>query len=368
MQIIKGQTIENRKLLSETIGVLRFPLMVGVVLAHIGIVGKSNNVFVNIFINYFLESFIRIPVPLYFFISGFLFFYGIESFGVREYREKLKNRVKRLLLPYLLWGVFSIVVKYISYLLGQDDASFLFDDGWFKWIYYVVWDPFNFQLWFIRDLFLVVLISPIIYFLIKRLGLVFVMLLGGAWLFWHKNIFALFGLEYYIVTGNVFGVLGYNFVSLFFFSFGAWFSIFNKDMILIFKRIFPMAVVLYLSCTVLKFVLNDVYVVEVFHGLSLLFGVITIMIFAYIFVTKGWVKRNLFLEQGSQFIYYYHVLFLKYYAVVLYHLGLLHTDSSFVYSLVYLSVPIITILLGLGLYKVGMRWCPKVMKIALGLK
>ena len=26
------------------------------------------------------------------------------------------------------------------------------------------------------------------------------------------------------------------------------------------------------------------------------------------------------------------------------------------------------ILLGLGLYKVGMRWCPKVMKIALGLK
>ena len=126
MQIIKGQTIENRKLLSETIGVLRFPLMVGVVLAHIGIVGKSNNVFVNIFTNYFLESFIRIPVPLYFFISGFLFFYGIENFRLVDYKNKLMNRVKRLFIPYvcsvvalsLMWkwmldGNFGIINDYL---------------------------------------------------------------------------------------------------------------------------------------------------------------------------------------------------------------------------------------------------------------
>ena len=360
--------MNNRKLLSETIGVLRFPLMVGVVLAHIGFVDKSNNMFVNIFENYFLESFIRIPVPLYFFISGILFFYGTESFGFREYRDKLKNRVKRLLLPYLLWGVFSIVVKYISYLLGQDDASFLFDDGWFKWIYYVVWDPVNYQLWFVRDLFLVILISPIIYLLIKRLKFVFVLIIAFAWLCWHENIFALFGLEYYVVTGNVFGVLGYNFVSLFFFSFGAWFSIFRKDVILIFKRISPMSVIFYLCCTILKFVLNDVYVVEVFHRLSLLFGLITIVTIAYMLVKNGKVKRNMFLESGSQFIYYYHVLFITYYAVALYHLEVFNIDNSFVYSLVYLSVPIVTILLGLGLYKVGMRWCPKVMRVILGMR
>ena len=88
MNFFKNQTIDDRRVLSETIGILRFPLMLGVVLAHVGIVGNSNNVFINIFGNYFLESFIRIPVPLYFFISGFLFFYGVDNMAVeRKYTE-----------------------------------------------------------------------------------------------------------------------------------------------------------------------------------------------------------------------------------------------------------------------------------------
>jgi pyrroline-5-carboxylate reductase len=45
----------------------------------------------------------------------------------------------------------------------------------------------------VRDLFLVVLISPIIYFLIKRLKFVFVLITAFVWLCWHKTVFDLFG-------------------------------------------------------------------------------------------------------------------------------------------------------------------------------
>lgn len=86
-------------------------------------------------------------------------------------------------------GCVGCFCKVCVFLGGED--SLLFED-YFKWIYFVVWDPINYQLWFIRDLFLVVLISPLIYFLLKRLKFWFVLSLGGAWLFWHKNIFALF--------------------------------------------------------------------------------------------------------------------------------------------------------------------------------
>ena len=360
-------SIENKKYLSETIGVLRFPLMVCVVLIHTIIPNQTQHLFVDWFDSYVIESFVRIAVPLFFFISGFLFFNGVDRFGRSEYWDKLKKRVKRLLVPYILCGVFAIFVKYVFFLLGEDDSVYLFDN-YYKWIYYVLWDPINYQLWFVRDLFLVVLISPLIYFLLKRLKFVFVLLLGGAWLLWHKNIFALFDLEYIIITGNIFGVLGFDFVSLFFFSFGAWFALFNKNFASEFKRLFPGTIVLYLGCTIGKFVCNDGYFAEIFNRLAIVFGLISAVAIVYMFVKRGKVKRSMFLEQGSQFIYYYHVLFLICYFKVLFHLHLFEVESTFVYFGVYISCPIITILLGLWLYKIGMRYMPRVMNFVLGLK
>lgn len=359
--------VDNRKLLSETIGVLRFPLMMCVVLIHVDIFNLDNHLFVNILDRYLVESFVIIAVPLFFFISGFLFFIGVDRFGSVEYLVKTKKRIIRLGIPFLLWGVLALVIKYISYRFGCEDVAYMFDHP-LKWIYLVVWKPINYPLWFIRDLIFIILISPVIYFLIKRLRFVFVLLVGMAWLCWHKNIFELFGIELYLRSQNIFDVDGLDFVSLFFFSFGAWFALEGRDFTLDFKRLFSIAIVLYVGCTVCKFVVVDEYCAEIFNRLAILFGLMSAVVIVYELVRTGKVKRNMFLESGSQFIYYYHAIFIMYYIKVLYHLGLLHTDSSFVYSLVYLSVPIITILLGLGLYKVGMRWCPKVMKIALGLK
>ena len=271
MEALKEENIDNKKYLLETIGVLRFPLMVFVCLIHIYIPNQEERLLVDIFDSCVVDSFVHIAVPLFFFISGFLFFYGIEEFGRVEYWNKLTKRVRRLLVPYLFWGIFAIVVRYMQYSLGEDDIAYLFD-GWLKWIYYIVWQPINYQLWFVRDLFIVVLLSPIIYFFIKKLNFLFVLILGAGWLFWHKNIFALFDLKYYILSGNVFDVLGFDFVSLFFFSFGAWFALYKRDFSLVFKRLLFLELVLYVVSIICKFVVGDEYFVEIFTSIT--FGIL----------------------------------------------------------------------------------------------
>lgn len=74
MKTVKNQNTDNRKYLSETIGVLRFPLMICVVLRHIYIPNKGKYFFVNEIDHFMIETFTLIAVPLFFFISGFLFF------------------------------------------------------------------------------------------------------------------------------------------------------------------------------------------------------------------------------------------------------------------------------------------------------
>ena len=77
----------NDELLSKTIGYLRFPLAVGVVLIHnkmgeINIQGDVINYkdwpWLSHTMDFFSAVLPTIAVPLFFFISGFLFFYNVD--------------------------------------------------------------------------------------------------------------------------------------------------------------------------------------------------------------------------------------------------------------------------------------------------
>ena len=69
----------SEKLQSDTITWLRFPLIVGVVFIHDNITLGQNSEIINPFwfdcvIRLFSDVFPRVCVPLFFIISGFLFF------------------------------------------------------------------------------------------------------------------------------------------------------------------------------------------------------------------------------------------------------------------------------------------------------
>lgn len=48
-------------------------------------------------------------VPIFFLISGYLFFQGLHEWDTKTWKRKIRSRVKTLLIPYILWILFFIL-------------------------------------------------------------------------------------------------------------------------------------------------------------------------------------------------------------------------------------------------------------------
>lgn len=112
-------------------------------------------------------------VPMFFFISGLLFFKGIKS--VKDCFTKIKQRVSSLLVPYIIWNLV-FVGWYVAMAFTPGVSQFVNSDmiGHLSWhdpegtLSFLFLEPAGFHLWFLRDLFLYMLLSPILYMAIKR--------------------------------------------------------------------------------------------------------------------------------------------------------------------------------------------------------
>ena len=103
----------NDELQSKTIAFLRFPLIVGVVLIHcyykelpiggVKVPVMDEYPIYKLIADLFSQVLARTAVPLFFLISGYLFFYK-SSFSWPMYGSKLRKRAQTLLLPYLFWN------------------------------------------------------------------------------------------------------------------------------------------------------------------------------------------------------------------------------------------------------------------------
>lgn len=170
----------------------------------------------------FSEGLCRVAVPIFFLISGYLFFVRLEEWNTAVWREKLKNRVNTLLIPYLIWNLISLL-----YLLGRSYLAFVLlnigDDFDIAAGYHAFgglrafWDsgtgglPNNYPLWFIRDLMVFVTLAPVIHHYVRKTGIAGLILLYTAYLI------------------QLWKVPGLSLEGLFFFSFGAFLSIRKMD-------------------------------------------------------------------------------------------------------------------------------------------
>ena len=99
---------------SKIISFLRFPLIAGVVLIHAygGLtmqgkdMGSLNEYPINDAIQYLFSRILTsVCVPCFFFISGYLFY-------IKEndcYKNKIRKRIKTLLIPYLFWNALILL-------------------------------------------------------------------------------------------------------------------------------------------------------------------------------------------------------------------------------------------------------------------
>lgn len=178
------------------------------------------------FIEHFMGSGLcSVAVPLFYIISGYLFFLSMPK-GVLSIKDKLKKRCRTLLVPYLIANILTFIFYLILgliatkvTLIGQAVNFNVLDiisyEGFWGTLYLVfVNPPIAFQLWFVRDLMCVMLISPLIYISIRQLikmggGKLWLIIIGLLFVFMYKTIF---------VTAFVW------------FSLGSWLSLYKIDL------------------------------------------------------------------------------------------------------------------------------------------
>lgn len=147
--------------------------------------------------NWFIQNFIsngltRIAVPMFFLISGFLFFLD-QKFELKDIWVKIKKRFRTLVLPYLIWTLFGLLLYFTLQSIPQSQSFFtkklIKDYTFLEWMNAIFNEPIPYQLWFLKDLIVMVFLSPIIYFAVKNTREVFLCIVFGFWLFNQDTIF-----------------------------------------------------------------------------------------------------------------------------------------------------------------------------------
>ena len=206
---------------------LRFPMIVLVTFAHsYGRVEDSFALLASDWNTYgFLkllvsQTLVKVAMPVFFIMSGYLFFANVDKWDVATYKKKILRRVKTLLIPYLIWNLL-MAIKLKTFSMSMlwsywNPAGTQID--WFGHEQLMT-APANMPLWFLRDLMVVSLLTPIIYILVRKFG---------YWLMAVLTVLYLSG-----VCAFIPGLSAY---AVFFFTLGAFFSIRRTDLIEIFKR------------------------------------------------------------------------------------------------------------------------------------
>lgn len=345
-------------ILSKTIMFLRFPLIVSVVFIHTGLEGVMINgtLLVNegqfpiysLLHHVVTNELARIAVPLFFFTSGFLFFYR-SYFSVQAYQKKIKKRVRTLLVPYLFWNVVVFILLLFAQLFLSSMTSgkrkFIDDYNWQDWLN-LFWAhnggmPICYQFWFIRDLIIVILFTPILYYLIKYCKAFSVLALGILWLF---NIW--------------FAVPGFSIDAFFFFSFGAWFSINKHNFTVDFRSIRWVTTLIYLGLVALSTGLwhskiTDYYYI---HNIGIVVGLVMIISWTAYGITKNCLHVSTFLAASSFFVYAYHGMPAA--LVVKCWLKLLSPISEWMMLMGYFLMPFFIVGFGVSIYALLHRYFP----------
>lgn len=117
-------------------------------------------------------------VPTFYAISGYLFFLGTKEKGAKAIFSKQKKRVRTLLIPFILTNIISVmfyfILKYVGTSVPAIGSSLNFNlldkggDALFDKICYWFWNgPIAFQMWFVRDLMILVALAPVIFYILK---------------------------------------------------------------------------------------------------------------------------------------------------------------------------------------------------------
>ena len=353
---------------SYLISLLRFPMIVGVVFIHATIVSYAENLGLLLkdmpvfyIVNGVLgDGICKICVPLFFFISGFLFFYR-TVWDSKMYFRKLKRRLHSLLIPYLFFNLFGIIIfACLQQLIPsmQSGAHIPIMDWSMTDFFNAFWRregegiPFVGPLWFIRNLMVVCLISPIIFYFVSKCKFWGIFLLGVLWFTGWKE-FSIPGMQ-----------------AVFFFSLGSYFSIHNNDFICVCNKYIICAVLLFIFSLITHLVvfqekILDAYVIRVL----IVSGLVSVISFFNYLVLVHNVTPNKVLLSATFFVFAIHEPYQDQFKKIIFQLMPISDNHIIVdlqFTFVYILFTIIYIAVIVILFKILARYLPHFVTVICG--
>lgn len=202
--------------------------------------------------------------------------------------------------------------------------------------------PIDFPLWYVRDLMIIILCSPLLNIFIK-LKSPFIVLLGILWLTFNINFY---GIE----------VAGF-----FFFTLGGYWAVYKIDLISFLESRISVILItfIFVICIILDFMNRDEAFYNLLHNIVILIGMIFIIMCMIILVKKEKIRNALIkVAPSTFFIYALHGLF-----VATLRKGLceiISPSSNIAVICIYILSLILTVILSMTCYYVTKRICPKV--------
>jgi hypothetical protein len=203
------------------------------------------------------------------------------------------------------------------------------------------------QFWFLRDLMVVMILSPILYVGLKYLKIVFIGIFGLMWLF---------GIDW--------NITGLSIGALFFFSVGAYLAITKLNFVELALRITPIIYYFYLVLSVLTLYAFGTSEYGQLRAVTILSEIICIVGAVGYYIGKGESNANNHLSESSFFIYAYHQVVLA--VVVKYLVVALSPMNDLKFIIIFITTPIIITLFGVALYWLMKKTCPSTIKILTG--
>jgi len=311
---------KEKELLFKTIGDLKTILIILVVLIHCYItsISKSGEIiyinratypvfwYVSTFLSNILAS---VAVPTFFLFSGFLFFYNISFFNYEAYKKKIKRRLKTLFVPYVCWNLIALGFLTIGGLLIPsmlpEKIKSITNWSIIDWLG-VFWNfrgdgtPADYPLWFIRDLLVVVLFTPIIFVFIKKVKIAFIIILTIIWIL------------YYDVH-----ITGFSRTALYFFTIGAYCGIRKLNFVNNVSRLSSnrflifILLILYVVSTIAILRFSFIYNCDYIRNMNVLLGIFLLICFYTLVIQRFDVCLPLILKESTFFIYAAHGILLK---------------------------------------------------------
>ncbi|MFC4209928.1 acyltransferase family protein [Pedobacter lithocola] len=296
--------------------------------------------FIQIFLS---QGICRVAVPLFFSISGYLFFLNSEG-HLGEFFLKFSKRLKTIVIPYLFWSISWLLLFFILQSITRLGLFFsgkhIIDYSAKEFLATIFINPIPYQLWFLRDLMFLVVIAPLLFYLIKKTKYLFLVSILIIWIF-DFNL---------MIIANE---------SLFFFVLGSFISINNNQALkekitkVSFIYILLWIIILLVRTSLIQYSFESTFVISLLHKIGVLIGGLAMWSMYDTMIAS---KREFEIYNYSFFIFVFHEPMLSFVKKIFFYLS---NKSELLSLVIYFVAPVLVIAICLFVGSLLKRVVPK---------